>query len=58
MIDAQPIPNSFVSNIGDMLDRLTGRLYPLLLIKLETHRSAIVGHFLCSLLPTLMLNYA
>src|SRR5205814_9912955 len=26
-IDAKPIPNSFVCNIGDMLDRLTGDLY-------------------------------
>jgi isopenicillin N synthase-like dioxygenase len=26
-IDAPPIANSFVCNIGDMLDRLTGGLY-------------------------------
>jgi isopenicillin N synthase-like dioxygenase len=26
-IDAPPVPNSFVCNIGDMLDRLTGGLY-------------------------------
>jgi isopenicillin N synthase-like dioxygenase len=26
-VDAPPVPNSFVCNIGDMLDRLTGGLY-------------------------------
>ncbi len=26
-VDARPIPNSFVCNVGDMLDRLTGGLY-------------------------------
>ncbi|MBD2096991.1 isopenicillin N synthase family oxygenase [Trichocoleus sp. FACHB-591] len=26
-IDAPPVPNSFICNIGDMLDRLTGGLY-------------------------------
>jgi isopenicillin N synthase-like dioxygenase len=26
-IDAPPVPNSFVCNVGDMLDRLTGGLY-------------------------------
>jgi isopenicillin N synthase-like dioxygenase len=26
-VDAKPIPGSFVCNIGDMLDRMTGGLY-------------------------------
>ena len=26
-IEAVPIPNSFVCNIGDMLDRMTGGIY-------------------------------
>jgi isopenicillin N synthase-like dioxygenase len=26
-VEAEPVPNSFVCNIGDMLDRMTGGLY-------------------------------